>query len=1120
VDLAAWLRELGLERYEQSFRDNQIDARTLPQLTAEDLKELGVNAVGHRRLLLQAIAALSAPHITDDQAVTASAVSSSSKREAERRHLTVLFCDLVGSTELAGQLDPEDMSEIIRAYQNTCAAVVQRWDGHVAKFMGDGVLVYFGYPKAHEDDAERAVRAGLELVEAIARLEPQPDVRLGVRIGVATGRVVVGELVGEGASREESVVGETPNLAARLQALAEPGTVVISQATRRLVGGLFELDDLGPQRLKGFAEPLAVWRVSGESNAEGRFEARHTAGLTPLVGREEEIALLLRRWQQAKESEGQVVLLSGEPGIGKSRLVRELRERLAAEPHIRLLYQCSPHHTTSPLHPVIEQLERAAGFERDDSPENKLDKLEALLARGTNRLDEAVPLIAALIGIPTGDRYALPELTPQRQKQLTLEALADQLEGLSAEQLVLLVYEDAHWIDPTTQELVGLVVERLQRLPVLSIITFRPDFAPTWTGLPQVSALALTRLGRRDGAAMVERVVGAKSLPDEVSAEIVGKTDGVPLFVEELTKTVLESGLLKDAGDRYELSGPLPPLAIPSTLHDSLLARLDRLAPVKEVAQIGAAIGREFSYALLAAVADRPEDQLQAALDQLVSSELVFQRGMPPEATYSFKHALVQDAAYGTLLKPRRQHLHARIAEVLEEQFPEAAEAQPELLAQHCTQAGLVGSAIEYWHKAGQLAIRRSTMAEAVTLLNKGLEALQGLPEGEERDRQELELQVTLGVALLAARGQPAVETGRAYARARDLAQRLGETQALFRALYGLNSHHTSRAEFVAGREVAATLLRRAYDQHDMAAQTLGHRSVGVTAISAGEFAVARTELERVLALYNPVKHRRLAFLYGQDPGPAVPAWLAWPLLAMGYPEQARSQHLEGLARAREMAHPNTLAQTLYCGCVVRQLSRDRLGVVELAEVLVPLATEQGFPYWLAMAIILRGWALSEAGETERGIAQIMRGLTAFRATAAQLWMPYFLGLLAEARGKANEPAEGLRLLAEALDRVERTGERWFEAELHRRRGELLLSLAEGERGEAEPCFHRSIAVGREQNAKLWELRASTSLARLWRDQGRRAEARDLLAPLYGWFTEGFETADLKDAKALLDALA
>jgi class 3 adenylate cyclase len=748
VAITAWLRELGLERYELAFQENAIDIEVLPELTDADLEKLGV-LLGHRRKLLRAIAELPEPfHAELAPSSEAKPSARALPRDAERRQLTVLFCDLVGSTELSAWLDPEDMGAVIGAYQECCAEVVKRWDGHVAKYMGDGMLAYFGWPRAHEDDAERAVRAGLELIEAVGKLKPEADLSLLARVGIATGRVVVGDLIGEGAAQEAAVVGDTPNLAARLQALAEPGAVVISSSTRRLVGGLFELTDLGPKSLKGFAEPLAAFRVEGEGRAEGRFEARQTTGLTPLVGREEEISLLLRRWRQASDGEGQVILLSGEPGIGKSRLVREVRGRLEGEPHIRLLYQCSPHHTTSPLHPVIEQLERAAGVERDDPPETRLDKLATLLAPGTGRLDEAIPLIAALLGIPPGERYPLPDLTSQRQKQRTLEVLVDQLDGLAAKQPVLLVYEDVHWIDPTTLDLLGLAIERVQRLAVLLLITFRSEFIPPWSGRPHVSALALTRLGRRDGAALVERVVREKTLPAEVSAQIVTKTDGVPLFVEELTKAVLESGLLRDAGDRYELSGPLPPLAIPSTLHDSLLARLDRLALVKEVAQIGAAIGREFSHALLAAVAERPEAELEAALDQLVSSELVFRRGAPPEATYSFKHALVRDAAYGTLLKSKRQHLHARIVQVLEERFPEAVQMQPELLAYHCTEAGLAEMAIDYWHKAGQRAIGRSAMAEAVAQLRMGLELLQGLPSAPDRDRREFHLQTSLGMAL------------------------------------------------------------------------------------------------------------------------------------------------------------------------------------------------------------------------------------------------------------------------------------------------------------------------------------------------------------------------------------
>ena len=688
IDVAAWLNELGLERYEPAFRDNEITAAVLPDLTEADLKELGL-PLGPRKLLLKAIASLPG-RLRAEPALASTTVS----REAERWQLTVMFVDLVGSTTLSARMDPEDMGAVIRDYQNCCAEVIRRWGGHIAKYMGDGVLAYFGWPQAHEDEAERSVRAGLELTAGIAKLDTPAGCTLAARIGVATGLVMVGELIGEGASQEQTVVGETPNLAARLQTLAAPGSVVISQATRRLVGGLFELDDLGPQTLKGFAEPLPAWQVAGEGRAEGRFEALHGERLTPLVGRERELGILLERWAWAKDGDGQVVLLSGEPGIGKSRVLRTLCERLGDEPYTPFSYYCSPHHTNSALRPVIELLERATRLDGDDPPEAQLVRLEAVLGRATDRLDDVVPLLAALLGVPTGARYSALTLTPEVQKQRTLQALVDQIAGLAAQQPVLALYEDVHWIDPSTLELLGLVIERIRHLPVLVLITFRPEFQPPWTAQTHVTTLPMSRLDRRQGADLIARVTAGKPLPAEVVEQIVARTDGVPLFVEELTKTVLESGLLADAGDRYALSGPLPPLAIPTTLHGSLMARLDRLAPVKEVAQTAAVIGREFSHDLLAAVSPLSEVDLDAALDQLVQSELVFRRGAPPNASYTFKHALVQDAAYQSLLKSRRQQLHTRIAEVLEARFPHIGETQPEVLAQHWTEAGLAGRAI------------------------------------------------------------------------------------------------------------------------------------------------------------------------------------------------------------------------------------------------------------------------------------------------------------------------------------------------------------------------------------------------------------------------------------------
>jgi class 3 adenylate cyclase/predicted ATPase len=1118
VDVSRWLAKQGLGHHAGAFAENGITGDILCELTDSDLKQLGLN-LGDRKRLLKAIAALEAESTQVRTETAEPKATLAVPREAERRQLTVLFCDLVGSTELATRLDPEDMGAVMSAYHRATAAVIERFDGHVARYLGDGVLAYFGWPKAHEDDAERALRAGLGLVGAVARLEPREDVRLQARVGVATGPVVVGDLVGEGAARDETVVGETPNLAARLQALAEPGSVVISQATRRLVSGLFELEDLGPQHLKGFAKPLIAWRVEGETCVEARFEARQTGGLTPLVGREEEIALLLRRWEQARDGEGQVVLLSGEPGIGKSRIVREMRERLTAEPHFRLTHQCSPYHQASPLRPIVEHLERAAGFARNDPPKARVDKLESLLARGTDRIDEAVPLIATLLGIQTGARHPALELTPERQKQRTLEALVDQLEGLAAEQPVLVVHEDVHWIDPTTQELLSLAIERILRLPILLLITFRPEFVPPWSGQPHVSSVALTRLGGRDGALMVDRVVGERSLPAEVIAQIVGKADGVPLFVEELTKAVLESGLLVDAGDHYELSGPLPPLAIPTTLHDSLLARLDHLAPVKEVAQIGAAIGREFSHALLAAVTDRPEDQLRDTLDQLVSSELVFRRDTPPEATYSFKHALVQDAAYGTLLKSRRQHLHARIAQVLEEQFPEIAESQPALLAHHSTEAGLTANAVDYRRRAAQIAVAQSAHLEAIAEATKGLEALAGLPDGLERRRQELDLQLALGRGFLIAKGEAVPETGAAYSRAVELCTQVDAIAQMFPALYGRYLFHWARGELLLAHELAHQFFEIAQDQDEPSARATGTRIIGVTSLHLGRPSAARIYLEQALE-QSPGRHSTQTFIYPYHSRVLCLGYMSATLLTLGYLDQALSLVRQALAEAQVLGHPESIAFATAEAAGFYQDVGNVQAVQEQAEQLVALATEQGHAHFLAEGRLYRAWVLGQQGRVAEAIQQMRQAISGMQVAHKGIGMPYRLLSLAGVHMRARQASDGLDTVAEALSLVESTGERWFEAELHRVRGELLLRLPDPERLGAEACFRHAIALAQGQQAKLWELRAAISLARLWRDQGGREAAHDFLAPVYGWFTEGFDTPDLRDAKALLEGSA
>ncbi len=1045
--------------------------------------------------------------------------------DAERRQLTVLFCDLVDSTALASQLDPEELREVVRAYQETCAKVIARFEGHVAQYLGDGLLVYFGYPLAHEDDAQRAVRAGLGMIEALGqlniRLGQERGVQLAVRLGIHTGLVVVGE-VGGGTRQEQLALGETPNLAARLQGIAAPNTLVISAATLPLLGGFFACQSLGTHLLKGFAQPLEVYQVLSESTARSRLQAAGSTGLTPLVGREQEVALLLERWAQVKEGLGQVVLLSGEAGIGKSRLVQMLTEHVASEPQAWLTpCQCSPYYQNTALYPWIDLLERVVlRFEREESLPQKLGKLEGFLVQYGLPLAETMPLFAALLSLPLGADYAPLAVSPERQKQKTLQAFLTIMLRIAAQQSVLFVMEDLHWVDPTTLEFLSLLVDQGPTARILALWTFRPDFPTPWTGRSHLTQVTLPRLPRRQAAEMTGKVAHRKALPAEVVEQVVAKTDGVPLFVEELTKMVLESGLLQEREERYELTGPLPPLAIPATLHDSLMARLDRLATVKGLAQLGATLGREFAYDLLQAVSPLDEATLQRGLQQLVEAEFLYQQGLPPQATYLFKHALIQDAAYQSLLRSTRQQYHQRIAQVLEMRFPQICETQPELLAQHYTEASLMTQAIPYWQQAGQRALQRSAHLEAIGHLTKGLEVLATLPDSPERLQHELDVQTTLGHALMVVKGYAAPEVQQVYRRAWELCRHVEETPQLFQVLWGLAYFYSLRSQCRTAREVGEQLFSLARRAQDPVLLQQAHNAMAVALLHLGELSAAQAHLQQGLALYDPQQHRALVLRLGMDLGVFFLAYMVRPLWLLGYPDQALQQSQKALTMAQELAHPFSLTYALLFAAWGHQFRREAQATQVQAEASLAVAGEQGFAFFVAFATVLRGWALAEPGQSDAGIVQMCEGMAACRTTGAEADRPYFLALVAEAYGRGKRYDEGLAMLEEALALVDQSEERYWEAEIHRLKGELLLARSAENQVEAEACWHQALEVARRQGAKSLELRAAMSLSRLWQQQGKRDDARELLAPLYGWFTEGFDTADLQEAKALLEELS
>jgi class 3 adenylate cyclase/predicted ATPase len=1122
MDVGGWLRSLGLSQYETLFRQNDIDTEVLSELTDGDLEKFGVS-FGHRKRLLKAIASLGS---TEAAMQPANPVPLQTFPDvAERRQLTVMFCDLVGSTAMSARLDPEDMREVVGSYHRLCADLIAKGGGFVAKYMGDGVLAYFGYPQAHEHDAERAVQAGLALAEAMPKLKTAAGVPLQVRVGIATGLVVVGDLIGSGEAQERGIVGETPNLAARLQALAEPNMVVIAEGTRRLLGDLFELRDLGPKDLNGIAWPVRAWAPLRASSVESRFDALHTTGLTALVGREEEFEFLLRRWSQAKTGQGQVVLMSGEPGIGKSRLTAALLERVADEPHTRLRYFCSPQHTDGALYPIIGQMERAAGLAYNDKPQAKLDKLDAVLVQ-TATSPEVSALLAEMLSLPNDGRYPMLELTPEQRRQATLEALMSQLVGLAHQRPVLMIVEDAHWVDPTSLEAFSRTVDRIRMLRVLLIVTFRPEFNAPWVGQSQVTSLTLNRLGKREAAAIVTRIFANKELPVDMLAEIVERTDGIPLFIEETTKAVLEAES-EGAARRTVAAVPSSAVAVPASLYASLMARLDRLGPAREAAQIGSAIGREFSHALLAAVTLKPKAELESTLDRLVAAGLLFRQGVPPHASYLFKHALVQDAAYGTLLREPRRALHARIAEALESQFAEIAERQPELLARHCTEAGLIEKAAGLWGKAGQRSLERSALAEAADQLTRALAQIATLPGTPALRRDEITFQVAQINTLFNFKGYAAAETKAAVERARLLieqAEALREPPhdplLLFSVLYGFWVANYVAFNGDVMRELAAQFLSLAETQGATVPRMIGHRILGVALMYAGDIVESRPHFDRAIALYDPAQHRPLAARFGADVAVTVLTHRPLALWVLGYPGAALADVQHALDCAREIPHAATLMHALFFTAWTHSHCGNHSVAKAQLDELVALADEKSSLFWKTLGMLNQSCALALTGKTTDAVQMIESGIKAFRSTGGTLWAPSWVSYLATAYADIGEFDDAWRCIAEATKTLQTTKEKWCEAEVHRTAGEIALKSPHLDLARAEAYFERALAVALEQRAKSWELRAAMSMARLWRDQGKRQQARDLLAPIYDWFTEGFDTLDLRESKTLLDDLA
>jgi class 3 adenylate cyclase/predicted ATPase len=1111
MDIVVWLRSLGLGKYEAAFRENEIDETVLPSLTHETLKELGVTAVGHRLKLLDAIASLRREASVNPPSSAEAVAESPGKMPAavpaaeavgERRYLTVMFCDLVGSTAISAQLDPEEWRDLVGSYLDTASTAVADMGGHVAKKLGDGILALFGYPQAHENDAERAARAALAIQRALAELNRKnagagkPE--LTARIGLDTGPAVV--------DAAAEIYGDVANVAARVQALADPGAVLLTARMQRQVAGLFVVEERGTHTLKGVPEPTALFKLVRASGAGRRVGQRQ---VTPLVGREEEIALLMRRWERARQGDGQLLMIVGEPGVGKSRLLEEFHARLNEIPHSWAEWTCSQLLQNTPFHPLT-----AWGRDRfggtDVPPEQRLADLENTLAQAKLDVVENVPLLAPLLDIPLA---AAPPIPADELRRRQLAAMTTWTMAAARTQAVVMAVEDIHWADPSTLDLLRGMAERGALAPLFVIITARPEFRPPWGTRSHHSTITLSPLDRQQVQQMVAELSARHALPRDVVEGVTERTGGVPLFVEEVTRLLLERG---------EYGGVQ---AIPPTLQQSLMARLDRLGSAREVAQIGAVIGRDFPYTLLRALAGIEDQPLQAALDRLADADILLVQGLPPDSVYRFKHALIQDAAYENLLKSRRQALHRRLAELLRDNAAGGDAAEPEMLAHHFTQAAMTEASVEWWDKAGQQSMTRSALVEADTQFARALSQIAALPPTRATRRDQIKLQVARTTTLMHTKGYAAPETKAAAEQARRLieqAEALGEPPEdpllLFSVLYGLFSGVFVAFDGNACGDLAAHFLSLAKKQGATIPLMVGHELMGNFLLFKGDIAEGRAYLDRLLKLYDPAEHRPLMMRFGGGmSGMCLQSWALWLL---GYPEAALEGAQAAVKNAREIGQAGSLMQALDISVLPWILCGEYLAAKRQLDELTALAEQKGAALWKAEGMILQGRISALTGNTSKAVEMINSGLAAFRSTGATIRIPEHTACLASAYADFGNFENAQRCISDAMTALEKANERWFEAEVNRIAGEISLKSPEPDATKAEAYFKRALAVARQQQAKSWELRAAMSLARLWRDQGKVEQARELLDPVYGWFTEGFDTRDLKDAKALLEELA